>query len=122
MRNEEHDEQRQELLEAFKDHDKEAWAKYQSARVLKVQIVLERAFEAELDIAAAQLAQDMVDQAFADSIQRTYYTSMLIAGYTPAQAWQMASSFAMIWRPAGRHAESKRWNHADQIPRRNSVH
>lgn len=106
MRNEEHDEQRQELLEAFKDHDKEAWAKYQSARLLKVQIVLERAFEAELDIAAAQLAEDMAcedEEAFANSIQRSYTTYLLIAGFTLAQATTMAMSFARVYRPVRRH-------------------
>lgn len=99
------DEQRQELLEAFKDQDKEAWAKYQSARLLKVQIVLERAFEAQLDIAAAQLAEDIAyldEVAFVNSIQSSYTTYLLIAGFSRSQATVMAQSFASSWRPVRR--------------------
>ncbi len=98
-------EQRQELLEAFKDQDKEAWAKYQSARLLKVQIVLERAFEAQLDTAAAQLAEDIAyldEVAFVNSIQSGYTTYLLLAGFPRWQATTMAQSFASNWRPVRR--------------------
>jgi len=102
MKTEEHNEQREELLEAFKNHDTEAWRKYQSARLLRRQIVLEKTFEAELDKAAQQLAEELDDEVFANSIQSSYTTYLLLAGFTFAQATLMASSFARVYRPVRR--------------------
>lgn len=105
MKNQDYREQRQEILDEFKANNPKAWARYHAARLVRrhvAQAALEAKFEAELAEAARQLAEDLEDEAFADAIQRSYTTAMLIAGYTFAQASSMGQSMAMIYRPARR--------------------
>lgn len=107
MKNDEqqHSEQRQEILAEFKANDPKAWERYHTARLVRQHAALaalEAQFEAELAEAARQLAEDLEDEMFASAIQRNYTTAMLIAGYTFARASLMGQSMAMIYRPARR--------------------
>ncbi|MHB0984935.1 MAG: hypothetical protein ACYC05_04990 [Sulfuricella sp.] len=99
------EEERSEILEAFRDHDREVWERYHASRLVRrhaAQAALESQFEAELAEAARQLAEDIDDEAFADSIQRTYVTALIIAGYSPLQASLMATTFSTDYRPRRR--------------------
>lgn len=99
------EEERSEILEAFRDNDREAWERYHASKLVRrhaAQAALEAQFEAELAEAARQLAEDIEDEIFADMIRRTYTTALIIAGYSPMQASLMATAFSVDYRPRRR--------------------
>ena len=68
------EEERSEILEAFRDNDREAWERYHASKLVRrhaAQAALEAQFEAELAEAARQLAEDIEDDIFADTIRRS---------------------------------------------------
>jgi len=100
-----YEEERAEILEAFREHDFAVWERYHASRLVRrhaAQAVLEAQFEVQLIEATRHLAEDLDDEAFADAIQRTYTTALIIAGYSAPQASLMARSFSTDYCPRRR--------------------
>lgn len=105
MKNDEQHQIHDDILESFRDHDREAWEKYQFAKLTKRHVLsatMEVRLEKQMDELIQSIQDEIEDDQIVWQIQQTYTTILIMAGYNQSQATQIAIAFASTY-PRRRH-------------------
>jgi len=91
-----HEDERAEILDTFRDHDRRIWDKFQLAKLARrhaASVTMDRAFQRQIDDLACGIAEEIEDDEIATLVQQAYTTLLMIAGYD----WQEADRIAVVF-------------------------